>query len=210
MNDKIQKLVSQIEALKAELQAALNEQEIRYRAESSRLEEKFRQTQDEFKEGLYQWLRSSQPRNVLSAPFIYGMIVPMVFFDLCLTVYQLICFRLYRMPRVRRRDYLVFDRHRLAYLNAFQKINCTYCAYGNGLIAYAREISARTEQYWCPIKHAQKVADPHGHYHNFVRFGDAEAYHARQGKLRNEMRQAPVGLASGDPSPPKPEVGSES
>lgn len=43
---------------------------------------------------------------------------------------------------MRRGDYIVVDRHHLAYLNVIQKINCVYCGYGNGLIAYARKIIA--------------------------------------------------------------------
>lgn len=49
----------------------------------------------------------------------------------------------------------------LSYLNAIEKLNCVYCGYGNGVIAYGREIIARTEQFWCPIKHASKAAGEH-------------------------------------------------
>jgi hypothetical protein len=59
---------------------------------------------------------------------------------------------------------VVIDRHRLGYLNPVQKLNCVFCGYGNGVIAYAREITARTEQYWCPIKHALKVKGSHDRY----------------------------------------------
>jgi hypothetical protein len=55
----------------------------------------------------------------------------------------------------------VFDRYHLAYLNVLEKLNC---AYANGLIAYVREIAGRTEQYWCPIKHARRVIGAHSHY----------------------------------------------
>ena len=43
--------------------------------------------------------------------------------------------------------YLAFDRHRLTYLNFAEKLNCEYCAYANGILAYFTEIAARTEQY---------------------------------------------------------------
>ena len=46
-----------------------------------------------------------------------------------------------------RGQYIVIDRHRLKYLNAIEKLNCVYCGYGNGVIAYARDIAGRTEQY---------------------------------------------------------------
>jgi len=60
---------------------------------------------------------------------------------------------------------------------------------GNGLLAYVTEVAARTEQYWCPIKHARRVAGAHRHYPDFVDFGDAEAYLTRQEALRAALRK---------------------
>ena len=65
------------------------------------------------------------------------------------------CFPIYGIERVQRRRYFAIDRHTLAYLNAIEKANCLYCSHANGVIAYVREVAARTEQYWCPIKHCQ-------------------------------------------------------
>lgn len=122
------------------------------------------------------YLLDSNLGSLITAPFIYSMIVPLVFLDICFTGYQHICFRAYGVPRVSRRDYMVNDRHKLAYLNTIEKINCTYCGYGNGVIAYAREIVSRTEQYWCPIRHARRVHGAHERYPGFFDYGDAEAY----------------------------------
>ncbi len=36
-----------------------------------------------------------------------------------------------------RGAHFTFDRHRLGYLNLIEKLNCDYCAYANGLFAYA-------------------------------------------------------------------------
>jgi hypothetical protein len=83
---------------------------------------------------------------------------------------------------------LIIDRQQLAYLNIFQKINCIYCGYGNGLIEYVREIAARTEQYWCPIKHARRTPDPHHLVEKFVDYGDAEAFEARLEALQKRNR----------------------
>jgi putative component of membrane protein insertase Oxa1/YidC/SpoIIIJ protein YidD len=90
---------------------------------------------------------------------------------------------------VRRRDYLVFDRAHLAYLNAIEKLNCAYCSYGSGLAAYVREVVARTEQYWCPIKHARRVLQAHPHYGGFVDYGDGEAYRRELRALREQLAQ---------------------
>jgi hypothetical protein len=87
---------------------------------------------------------------------------------------------------VPRATYIVIDRH-LAYLNGIEKLNCVYCGYANGVFAYVREIAGRTEQYWCPIRHAKRVRTPHGHYHRFVDSGDAEGYHRQLPALRHEL-----------------------
>jgi hypothetical protein len=38
------------------------------------------------------------------------------------------------------------------------------------------EIGARTEQYWCPIKHALRMKGVHSRYSHFIDYGDAESY----------------------------------
>ena len=62
-----------------------------------------------------------------------------------------------------------------------------YCSYGNGLAAYFREIAARTEQYWCPIKHARRIKAAHGRYPLFFEYGDAESYIKGLERLRAEL-----------------------
>lgn len=126
--------------------------------------------------------------SALTAPLIYSLLVPIALLDLWVTLYQQICFRAYGVPRVRRADYLRLDRHRLPYLDAVGKLNCVYCGYGNGVIAYAREIAARTEQYWCPIKHGDAPAGVHDRYASFAEFGDAAGFDARAERLRDALR----------------------
>lgn len=87
-------------------------------------------------------------------PAIYACVAPFLLLDLFVTIYQAVCFPIYQVPKVRRRDYLIFDRGRLAYLNAIEKVGCVYCSYANDLLAYIAEIAARTEQRFGPIKHA--------------------------------------------------------
>jgi hypothetical protein len=86
------------------------------------------------------------------------MIIPALFLDIMLFIYQNIVFRTYGIPLVKRINYIVYDKWQLDYLNIIQKINCIYCSYVNWLFAYAVEIWWRTEKYWCPIKHAKKLA----------------------------------------------------
>ena len=138
------------------------------------------------------FLASAPPATVLTAPVIYSLILPLALIDLWASAYQAICFRAYRLPRVRRSEYLVFDREALAYLNWIERLNCWFCEYANGVAAYVREIASRTEQYWCPIKHALKITNPHKRYQAFVEYGDADGYRARLDRLREALRTEPA------------------
>ena len=52
------------------------------------------------------------------------MIVPIALLDAWISLYQWICFPLFGIRRVQRRDYIVVDRHKLTYLNGIEKLNC--------------------------------------------------------------------------------------
>ena len=111
----------------------------------------------------------------MSAPFIYLMIIPLVFFDLCLEIYHQICFRLYQLPIVRRSSYIKYDRRKLDYLDFWDKLDCTYCSYANGLMHYATVIAGDTEKYWCGIKHKEDSNFvPPAHHKDFLDYGDEE------------------------------------
>ena len=138
--------------------------------------------------GLTQFIARSSWRSIVTAPVIYSMIVPFVLIDIWVSVYQTICFRAYGIPRVRRSDHIAFDRGHLAYLNWIEALNCAYCSYGNGVVSYVREVAARTEQYWCPIKHAIKLSGSHQRYQAFLEYGDAEGYRARLDAFREALR----------------------
>ncbi|MDE3010275.1 MAG: hypothetical protein KGI67_05245 [Pseudomonadota bacterium] len=136
--------------------------------------------------GLWTYLRNCRIAVALTAPILYTGVIPFVLMDLFVTLYQRLCFPIYGIPRVRRRDYLVFDRAELPYLNAIEKFNCFYCSYANGVAAYLREVGARTEQYWCPIKHARRMLGSHARYAHFYEFGDAESYRRGLERLRSQ------------------------
>lgn len=148
--------------------------------------------------GLAQFVRQAPLGMLLTAPVIYSLIVPLVLLDLWVSVFQAICFRVYKIPRVNRSDYIAFDRRHLAYLNWVEAANCAFCAYGNGLIGYVREISSRTEQFWCPIKHALRISDPHRRYYEFLEYGDAEGYRDRLEAFRDQLRTEHAGPARPD------------
>jgi hypothetical protein len=183
MNPKISALIENIQALEEELEAELakHREEFRIKLRNGKIEyaRELLREHRKLKASLTKYIIKANPLTLLTAPIIYSLIVPFALLDLAVTLYQAVCFPIYGIPKVKRSDYLVFDRGRLAYLNLIEKLNCAYCSYGNGLIAYVREIAARTEQHWCPIKHARRIKSPHAWYGRFIDYGDAEAY--RQG-----------------------------
>lgn len=125
----------------------------------------------------------------LTVPIVYSVIVPLVLLDAWIAAYQAACFRAWGVRPVRRRDYFAIDRHRLPYLNALEKLNCLFCSYANGLFAYVGEVAARTEQYWCPIKHARRARGRHARARAFARYGDAAAYRHRLPLLRTALKR---------------------
>ena len=193
MNDNIGEFVKRIRALEAQIEQEFQQRRQQLQADFENRKVQFEAEvlaqQRRFKEGVLRYVLTADWRHVLSVPFIYPVLLPMLLLDAFVTLYQWVCFPLYRIPRVKRSDYFVFDRAHLAYLNVLEKINCAYCSNGNGLMAYGREVVALTEQYWCPIKHARRRMQAHAHYHGFADFGDAEHYRAELARLREELRQ---------------------
>lgn len=126
--------------------------------------------------------------SLILAPVIYSLALPLLLLDAWLWVYQTLCFPVYGIEKAERARYIVLDRGHLEYLNWIERFNCDYCSYANGLIAFAREVSSRTEQYFCPIKHASRCSGPHMRYHDFIDYGDGDDYRVKLKKLREELK----------------------
>jgi hypothetical protein len=192
MSSRIDELLGHISQLERELETELNRARDgwRYRVEAGRVrfEHDVRVAHKRLRQSIPRFIRESSPLNALTAPVIYSMVVPVAILDAAFTVYQWTCFSVYGIARVSRGKYIVIDRQHLGYLNAIEKLNCMYCGYANGVFAYVREIAARTEQYWCPIRHATQIRGAHGRYREFVDYGDADGYHGRLPVLRNRLR----------------------
>lgn len=191
MNGNINDIIERIRALQQELEAELDQRraEFRYRLEGHkvRFEREILLQQRRFKQHLLKYIFTAKPRHLLTAPFIYAVFPAMLLLDFFVTLYQRVCFPLYGIPPVRRSDYMRFDRNQLGYLNLLEKINCSYCAYGNGLAGYFLEVVGRTEQYWCPIKHAERLLAAHSRYDRFTEFGDAKGYRDRLESIRKDF-----------------------
>jgi len=188
MNDRIAGLLAQMAALERDLHTAVHEQEskmfFQIKGKRVEFERSVLAAHRKLKKRFFRWLVTDRPQNLITGPVIYAMIVPLLMLDACVSFYQWACFPIYGIAKVQRSDYIVFDRRHLAYLNSIEKFHCTYCEYGTGLMAYMGEILARTEQYFCPIKHAHKILGTHARYNRFLDYGEADAYEAKLEEFR--------------------------
>ena len=178
MNSKINDILSEIDKKKQELKQEylkikekygfiIKWHKIIFNSESKK--ENIRQ-----RKPILETIFTAQIREIISIPFIYSVFFPAIFLDFILFIYQQTAFRLYRIPLVKRSNYIIYDRSELDYLNGIQKINCIYCSYVNWLFWYAVEIWGRTERYWCPIKHARKNPWWHDWEKHFADYWDAK------------------------------------
>jgi hypothetical protein len=174
--DTLERIVQLEKELEREIKKKNREIVKNYHKQKIRFEESIRKQQEKYRVNLLRYVFNARLRSFVLAPIIYFMVIPISFFDVSIFIYQHITFRVLGIPIVERKDYFTIDRHHLGYLNLLEKFNCVYCGYGNGVTSYGKEILARTEQYWCPIKHSERIKDPHTRYYNFFEYGDAEGY----------------------------------
>lgn len=192
MSNRLQALLREIRTLEKDVQDELHrvQEKVTFTIKEGRVSFpkdiiKFHRS---LRKNIIRYLYESNFLFILSAPVIYSLVVPAVILDAFCRFYQMVCFPIYRIPKVERGDYIRMDRHKLAYLNGIEKVNCEYCAYFNGILAFAREIASRTEQYWCPIRHALAVKGSHARYLQFIEYGEAKSYRAQLNRLRLELQ----------------------
>jgi hypothetical protein len=191
MGNNLEDLIGKIKKLQEELDQEIQkkEEEFFYHIRGRRVyfEKEIKRHHKILVKNIFRYLSDAAPLNILTVPVIWFCIVPAIFLDFVVSVYHAVCFPVYKIPRVRRDEYIIIDRYALRYLNPIEKLNCVYCGYFNGLIAYVQEVAARTEQYWCPIKHARRVANIHNRYGRFIEYGDAHGYKKNLEKIRKDF-----------------------
>jgi len=193
MNDKIREIAEEIEAMKLKLREEIAEQEshISYEIHNGyvKFEKDVLEKQKENMKNLLSYFREVPLLYFLTAPIIYGMIIPAIILDVIIFIYQQVVFRIFKFKFLKRSDYIVYDRHYLGYLNPVEKLNCVYCSYVNGLMQYVSAVASRTEFYFCPIKHAKKIAYEHDYYHEYLMYGDEDMYHDKLEELRDKFQK---------------------
>jgi len=180
MNHKVGALLGKIQELETEVEQQIEGQRRRFRYSIEerriRFEEAVLRRHRTLKVGLSRFIRQSGLLRIFVSPLIYIQIIPLLLLDIAVSLFQFIIFPVYDIEKVPRDDFIVVDRQHLAYLNLIEKLNCAFCGYANGLLAYCREIAGRAEAHFCPIKHARKAAGQHKRYFEFREYGDAEGY----------------------------------
>ena len=158
MNQSIKDILEKINKLNRQLSEKYNQLAEKYGFSSAGRRivflQEFRKRNKKFKIPTWKYVIPQNIRHLLSMPFIYMMIVPVVILDIFVTIYHLVAFSLYHIP----------------------KIHCLYCTYVNGIFAYAVEVGARTERYWCPVKAAHKPKFHHDWYSEFADYGNPEEW----------------------------------
>lgn len=189
--NKIENIIEEIKKLENDLLEEMQRKEgdFFYKVKGKKIffEEEAKKYQETFIIKAGEYISKASLANLLTVPFIWSCIIPALLLDLSVSLYQFICFKIYNIPKVKREKYIIIDRRQLKYLNIIEKINCFYCEYFNGLIAYIQEIAARTEQYWCPIKHARRLTTMHSRYYKFLEYGDCHDYHQKLDALRKDF-----------------------
>jgi len=193
MSQPLSEILDRMTQLQEQLDDAIKEraEQFRYELKNRRVvfEQEVLDAHRAFRTHLAHYIWNARFLSIATAPIIYAIVIPLAFLDLSMSIYQAICFPAYGIPKVRRGDYIIFDRHKLAYLNTLEKFNCVYCSYGNGMIVYVQEIASRTEAYWCPIKHAQKTKTFMPRYARFSDYGSAETYREDFDRNREAARK---------------------
>ena len=191
MTSQLAVLMEKMRSVEAEIETELarRQEELRFRFENNRIvfEDEMLRVHRAIKTRVSRYLSQANPLIMLTAPAHDSLLIPIALLDIFVIIIRQPAFQYTKKNPTssRRRDYLIFDRHHLAYLNIIEKINCAYCSYANGAISFAREVAARTEVYWCPIKHARRILGPHPHYQGFADFGDADEYRKQLNSMKD-------------------------
>jgi hypothetical protein len=190
MNEKLGAIVKKIRELEEEFEEEITRvgKDIKYRIEGRKIlfERSVMEYHRSLRTSIYRYLRITNVKNLILSAGIYIMFFPVAVIDLLVFLFQSIVFPRLGLEKVSRSEFIVFDRHKLQYLNFFQKVGCVYCSYVNGVAAYYSEVAGAAESYYCPIKHARRIRKPHAYYHEFVPYGHAEEYRERINELRKE------------------------
>jgi hypothetical protein len=133
MSPRVERLVDRIHNAEQHLKCEAKDQPRRWQGRVRRghvwFDKELRETHLRIRQSIPAYVLEGDLLSLLSAPIIYSLLLPFVLLDLWVTLYESICFPIYGMSRVPRHRYFAIGRHKLAYLNGIEKVNCTFCSY---------------------------------------------------------------------------------
>ena len=109
MTPQISELIERIRGLEEELELELAKKrdELRFSLENRKalFENEVLLQHRKLKTGLLRYILHAKLRHIFAAPIIYPMIFPLLLLDAFVFLYQLICFPVYGIPKVRHSVY---------------------------------------------------------------------------------------------------------
>jgi hypothetical protein len=107
-NEDISTLLHKVKSFEDEMETRMAQRRAAYHVlihnGKVAFEHSVQQRHRELKTRLSHYILGARPLIVLTAPFIYLAIVPLLLLDLCVTLYQGICFPVYGIQKVKRAD----------------------------------------------------------------------------------------------------------
>lgn len=88
-------------------------------------------------------------RRILVLPFAVAMLFPLLFFDICLSLYHRIAFGICKIKKVNRKAHFKVDQMKIAQLSKLERVYAVCHLYVKGLMSFALKIASESENYWC-------------------------------------------------------------
>jgi hypothetical protein len=123
MSEKIDALLERMRGLEKEIVRELQRKEMEFfyevRLGKVRFTQEARARHKQMVKRFTTYIRDSRAMIVFTSPVIWACLVPILILDLTMKLYQAICFPIYGIPKVKRRDSSRFNRQTCARIAVF-------------------------------------------------------------------------------------------
>ena len=107
MNDRLQELLNKIKQLETELLEEIQKKEKEYfyeiRDKKIHFKKEIKKKNKLLVKKIRRYLGDAPLMNIITAPVIWSCLLPALFLDLVVSLYQMICFPVYSIPKVKQR-----------------------------------------------------------------------------------------------------------
>ena len=91
-------------------------------------------------------------RHIIVLPFAVVFLVPLVVFDISLSLFHRIVFGICKMKKVNRKTHFKVDQMKIAQLSKMQRFFAIYILYLRGIMNFGAKIAQECEYYWCQVR----------------------------------------------------------